>query len=213
MITRAPPAPMPFTFAIDWKCCVSPIKADGMVNGHPWFFREQGSRWEFAVSLDPAIAPRDLARREDVARGFCLYGAATDVGNQQEQRIRALIAWAARQFHLAESTGDLALCCRTCPDPAGLAEELARDGFRLTFQMAGERAQSNGTIPTLPAQYHYRADNATEVLYLAGRDRIEVGLPIHTCRFWLTRGNDAMAYRRIIAQLSRRFAVVAPRIP
>ena len=211
MNTVVSPSTVPFTFVLDWLSGVSPVEADGTVDGHSWYYRGKASRWEFVVARASRIAPIDLALRFDPVRGFRLWGAEAEVGNQSEGRLRALITWAACQFHQSETTGELVLCCATCPARATLTERLAQHGLRLTFHMRGEREQSEGSIPALPAQDHYRADDDREVLFLAGRDRIERGLPPHASRFWLVRGTDAVAFRRLIDAVTRDYPVVAPR--
>jgi len=202
-------ASAPFTFAIDWLSGTFPVEADGMVDGHLFSFRGEGSRWEFVVSLAARVAPVDLSLRFDPARGFRLHGCEDDVGARPESRIRALIAWAARQFHQSQTASEIAVCCATCPAASRITEQLARLGFGRVVTLPALTA--DGIIPGVPAQYHYRDSADTEVIFLAGRDRLETNLPAHAARFWVTRGSDAGAYRRVISLVTRKSPVVAPR--
>jgi len=83
---------------------------------------------------------------------------------------------------------------------------LQRFGFALVFQM-NARVSSSAGVPDLPAQYHYRAGNGTEVIYLAGRDANVDGerLPAHASRFWLSPGKDERAYRNVASALATTF--------
>ena len=209
MNTLVSPANAPFSFALDWLCGVSPVEADGTADGHAWYFRGKGNRWEFVVSLTARAAPVDLATRFDAARGFRLHGCEDDVGARPENRIRALIAWAARQFHAAETSGEMVVCCAACPDATRMTEHLARLGFGRVVTLPALTA--DGIIPGVPAQHHYRDSADTEAIFLAGRDRLETNLPAHAARFWVTRGSDAGAYRRVISLVTRKSPVVAPR--
>lgn len=207
------PANAPFAYSLDWLSGVFPVEADGMVAGRPWYFRGQGCRWEFVVSLAARQAPIDLALRFDAATGFRLHGAENDVGYQSEERIQQIIAWAAHQFPGADATGELVLCCATCPAAATLTEWLAGHGIRRVFALPALPA--DGALAGCPAQYHYRAADDSEALVLAGRDRLgdtdEAPLPRHAARVWFTRGTDATTYRHVIDLVTQMAPGVAPR--
>lgn len=85
---------------------------------------------------------------------------------------------------------------------------LASLDFRLVFSMPCQGSQD--TLPPLPAQYHYRDRQGTEVIYLAGRDSPlltgELSLPPHESRFWLSRGgSDSDTFRLVRARLAGRW--------
>jgi len=87
---------------------------------------------------------------------------------------------------------DLEAFCLTCPSVEDVTALLAPLNFRLVFSMAAQCGQD--ILPPLPAQYHYRDQYGTEVIYLAGSDSPlhtgELSLPPHASRFWLSRGGS-----------------------
>lgn len=34
----------------EWTCSACPVQAEGMVDGHSWYFRSRGEHWEFYVA-------------------------------------------------------------------------------------------------------------------------------------------------------------------
>lgn len=110
-------------------------------------------------------------------------------------------------------TNELTAFCTSCPDPKDVAGTLEELGFRLTFQMAAQCAVSAPLLTPLPAQFHYRDDAGTEVLYLAGKDAPSLGddgeleldlcrSPEHTSRFWLSPGASPLAAGRALHTLA-----------
>ena len=103
---------------------------------------------------------------------------------------------------------DLEAFCPTCPPVEEVTARLAQFGFRLVFSLPAQRSQ--GSLPELPAQYHYRDGQGSEVIYLAGRDSPlhtgELSLPFHESRFWLSRGaSGAAAFELIRLGLARHW--------
>lgn len=87
---------------------------------------------------------------------------------------------------------DLKAFCAARPTPEEVGARLAKLGFHLVFQMREQR-DHHLLLPPLPAQYHYRDEVGTEVIYLAGCDvpMHENGgsaFPPHKSRFWLSCG-------------------------
>ncbi len=98
--------------------------------------------------------------------------------------------------------------CTTCPGPEELTSLLQRFGFHLTFQMEVIIYPTYTQLPPLPAQYHYRDEHGTEVIYLYGHDTDLDGLllPVHDSRFWIYPGRDERAYHHIAQGLATRWA-------
>jgi len=98
--------------------------------------------------------------------------------------------------------------CVTCPEPEKLTSLLQGFGFHLTFQMEAIMYPAYTQLPPLPAQYHYRDEYGTEVIYLSGRDTDPDGLllPAHASRLWVYCGRDKRAYRRIAQVLAQQWA-------
>ncbi len=103
---------------------------------------------------------------------------------------------------------DLHAFCPTCPAPEEVTSVLQELGFRLSFQMDIIVYPAYSQLLDLPAQYHYRDEQGTEVIYLHGRDTDPDGLPLpeHASRFWVYCGRDERAYRRIAKVLVHRWA-------
>ena len=103
------------------------------------------------------------------------------------------------------TTTDLEAFCPTCPEVEEVSTLLTSLGFRLMFSMPAQPERD--TLPTLPAQYHYRHPSGTEAVFLAGRDSpLHTGalsLPPHASRFWLSSGGgDADAFRLARSRLA-----------
>ena len=95
------------------------------------------------------------------------------------------------------STTELTAFCATCPTSDEVIAVLAPLGFTLVFAMPADDEQAYLHLAPLPAQFHYRDQHGTEVLYLAGVDREEEQkAPRHASRFWLYAGADEGAYQR-----------------
>ena len=91
---------------------------------------------------------------------------------------------------------ELEAFCVTCPSVEEVTNLLQSGGFTLAFQMDAVPSACAGA-PPLPAQYHYRDQHGSEVIYLAGHDADPDGaeLPEHASRFWIHPGADAGAAR------------------
>lgn len=105
------------------------------------------------------------------------------------------------------SSQELEAFCQSCPAPemvTGLLEEL---GLQLTFHMDAVIYPASSSTLDLPAQYHFRDEHGTELIYLAGKDSPLDGehFPSHSSRFWVSPGADLAAYRRIVQALSARW--------
>lgn len=80
-------------------------------------------------------------------------------------------------------------------------------GFRLTFQMGESTFPSPLHVPTLPAQYHYRDQHGTEVIYLAGYDAETDRTPPHASRFWIYSGANVAAYRQAFQEITAQWSL------
>lgn len=86
-------------------------------------------------------------------------------------------------------------------------------GFHLVFQLPAHTHAKRGmsTLPPMPAQYHYRDDHGTDLIYLAGQDRPadDAGmlLPPHASRWWLYPGANTAAYQHTVQRLSRYWSL------
>jgi hypothetical protein len=47
-----------------FTCTVSPVQAEGLVNGKQFYFRSRHEHWSFAVSEDPNVDPIDIQSTE-----------------------------------------------------------------------------------------------------------------------------------------------------
>jgi hypothetical protein len=110
---------------------------------------------------------------------------------------------------------DLQAFCATCPSAEEVTSALQAAGFALIFQM-NTVVSSCAEVPPLPAQYHYRDQRGSEVIFLAGRDTDPDGarLPEHAARFWIHPGADAGATRWVahvlIVKWSLTWQAVSP---
>jgi hypothetical protein len=98
-----------------------------------------------------------------------------------------------------------------CPAASAVTATLARLRFRLTFHMGKYDVTRDHcqTFP-LPPQYHYEDASGTQVIYLAGQDHAEYGLPPlppHASRWWVYPGRDSRASQRIQQELTRLYAL------
>jgi hypothetical protein len=105
--------------------------------------------------------------------------------------------------------------CQTCPPPQDVTTLLEGLGFHLSFQMDAICYPAYTLMPDLPAQYHFRDEHGTEVIYLAGRDAPLDGerFPRHASRFRVYPGADAGACQRIVAVLATRWLLTWQRLP
>lgn len=99
--------------------------------------------------------------------------------------------------------------CQTCPMPEEVATLLHPLGFRLVFEMKAVIYPAYAHTPDLPAQYHYKDEDGTEVIYLAGRDTPCDGerFPSHASRFWLSPGAHLLVYRRVAHLLAATWSL------
>jgi len=106
------------------------------------------------------------------------------------------------------SMTELTAFCTTCPSTDEVIAVLAPLGFTLVFAMPADDEQAYLHLAPLPAQFHYRDQHGTEVLYLAGVDREEEQkAPRHASRFWLYAGADEGAHRRSAQVLSATWSL------
>jgi hypothetical protein len=95
------------------------------------------------------------------------------------------------------TTTDLTAFCTTCPAADEVTAVLTPLGFALVFRMEADDDQAYLHLAPLPAQFHYRDDHGTEVVYLAGVDQEdEQPAPLHASRFWLYAGANASAHEQ-----------------
>jgi hypothetical protein len=107
---------------------------------------------------------------------------------------------------------DLEAFCTVCPPDEEVTAFLEELGFHLTFSMPvmkyGKR--SGQSVPDLPAQFHYKDDNNTEVIYLAGKDhsaRDEAYYPHHASRWWVYAGSSQYNYNLVMQSLSAKYTL------
>ena len=102
---------------------------------------------------------------------------------------------------------DLEAFCATCPSAEEVTSVLQALGFALTFHMDAV-PPACAEVPPLPAQYHYRDQHGSEVIYLAGHDADPDGaeLPEHASRFWIHPGADAGAARWVAHGLAVKWS-------
>jgi hypothetical protein len=102
---------------------------------------------------------------------------------------------------------DLEAFCATCPSAEEVTNVLQALGFVLTFHMNAV-PPACAEVPPLPAQYHYRDQHGSEVIYLAGHDADPDGaeLPEHASRFWIHHGADAEAARWVAHVLAVKWS-------
>jgi hypothetical protein len=102
---------------------------------------------------------------------------------------------------------DLEAFCTHCPAASAVTATLQALTFDLTFQMDEYIPAESSHVAALPAQYHYKDQYGTEIIYLAGRDTPENGgrLPAHLSRFWLWPGSNEQAYTRAAEMLARTY--------
>jgi hypothetical protein len=106
------------------------------------------------------------------------------------------------------STTELTAFCVTCPSADEVTAVLAQLGLTLVFQMNADDGQAYLHLAPLPAQFHYRNDDGTEVIYLAGVDREEEQpAPPHASRFWLYADADTCACERVTQILSATWSL------
>ncbi len=103
---------------------------------------------------------------------------------------------------------ELQAFCALCPPPEEVAAFLGKLGFHLDFQME-EQHDHRSQFPPLPAQYHFKDAQGTEVIYLAGKDSPlnEDGesLPPHASRFWLYAGAQREGFQSALSSLALAF--------
>jgi hypothetical protein len=108
-----------------------------------------------------------------------------------------------------QPTTELEAFCPTCPPPQEVSALLAKLGFTLAFQMEARNDLSTLVhLPALPAQYHYKDDCGTEVIYLAGHDTPPLEgevFPFHASRFWLYTGADTQAFQLAMSTLALNY--------
>lgn len=78
--------------SIDWLSGLCPVQGEGMVNGHPFYFRARGQRWMLWVAK-PNGDPLDT---NEVV--FTATGVYKDAGYMPGKVARRLIESSAEQF-------------------------------------------------------------------------------------------------------------------
>jgi len=93
--------------------------------------------------------------------------------------------------------------CMTCPHPAEVTTVMQSLDLRLTFQMDAILSPAYSQTADLPAQYHYRHRDGTEVIYLSGQDvpMNGVSFPPHASRWWLVAGSNPSVSRQVVDTL------------
>ena len=99
--------------------------------------------------------------------------------------------------------------CQSCPAPEAVISLLEQLGFRLAFQMDAVRYPVWSATPDLPAQFHFRDEQGTEVVFLAGKDTPIEGehFPPHASRFWIYPGADLAPPQRTEQALASRWVL------
>ncbi|GCE26406.1 hypothetical protein KDA_18900 [Dictyobacter alpinus] len=94
----------------------------------------------------------------------------------------------------------------TCPDPQEVTALLQPLAFTLHFQIAAKSFQYSAA---LPAQYHFRDEHGTEVIYLAGKDTPEdrIPLPAHQSRWWIYMGASEEAFHQVSRVIAARWFI------
>jgi hypothetical protein len=106
------------------------------------------------------------------------------------------------------TTTDLTAFCATCPAANAVTAVLTPLGFALVFQMDADDNQTYLHLAPLPAQFHYRNDHGTEVVYLAGADQEdEQPAPPHASRFWLYAGANANSQKQTAEVLAATWSL------
>jgi hypothetical protein len=151
-----------------------------------------------------ATLPQDPPTTGELSGRFCAPTSGS---------ARSRAAHSARRGGLTVMPGSpessLLAFCPTCPLPAEVGEALAGLGFTLAFTMEEQCFPAYSKTPPIPAQFHYRDEHGTEVIYLAGTDVGEEGehLPLHASRFWIYPGAQVTA-----AQLAAQFCATRWRL-
>lgn len=103
---------------------------------------------------------------------------------------------------------ELEAFCLECPPDNEVTALLAGLGFHLVFEMPAQIYPEHANTPDLPAQYHYRDQHGTELIYLAGKDSNEQDkphLPQHASRWWLYPGSSQYSYNLAMQTLSSKW--------
>ncbi len=98
--------------------------------------------------------------------------------------------------------------CTRCPSVDEVTRALQTLDFRLTFQMGESAFPSPLHVPALPAQYHYRDQHNTEVIYLAGYDAETNRTPLHASRFWIYSGANVAAYLQVRQFMAAQWSLI-----
>ncbi len=61
-------------FTIEFITTAAPVQAQGIVAGHPFYFRARWNEWTFSISEDPDVYPVDLDYPEVGCYGFFRQG-------------------------------------------------------------------------------------------------------------------------------------------
>jgi hypothetical protein len=112
--------------------------------------------------------------------------------------------------HTQQPATELHTFCATCPPSEEVSALLAKLGFHLAFQMeAQDDLKTLVHLPALPAQYHHKDAQGTEMIYLAGPDTALEGelFPFHASRFWLYAGADVQAFQLTRSTLALHYGL------
>lgn len=115
------------------------------------------------------------------------------------------------QVKVKARLSDLEAFCSQCPAHNEVTALLAPLGFHLVFSMERKKSRRCGkmTVPSLPAQYHYRDGHSTEIIMLAGQDHPERGrvFPPHASHWWLYPSTSQYSYNAVMHALSAKWDV------
>jgi hypothetical protein len=118
------------------------------------------------------------------------------------------VCFVKESFMPTRITTDLTAYCATCPAADDVTGMLVSLGFALVFQMKADDTQAYLQLAPLPAQFHYRDSQGTEVIYLAGVDHEnERPSPPYASRFWLYAGADGRAHERAAEVLASTWSL------
>ena len=96
--------------------------------------------------------------------------------------------------------------CATRPTPEEVQRILKPLGFSLGFHIPAQKATHSQPTP-LAAQHHFRSNDGTEAIYLAGPDSSDGRLVKHHSRFWVYGGASPPAAHEAMDTLAHAYAL------